>query len=71
MASASPDCHHMVSVGKASGNDPQVGAWALLDRWSGPSGDGDVICTGSGNDFECAGAKALHQGKWAKRCCPA
>ena len=57
VASASPDRHDMACVGKASGNDPRVGARALPDRWSRPSGDGDVICTCSGDDFCVCRAK--------------
>ena len=58
---------------KASGNDDdqQVRARALQDRWSRPSGDGDVICTCSGDDFCVGRANAKHWGSRAKRCCPA
>ena len=58
--------------GKASGNydDQQVRARALQDRWSRPSGNGDVICTCSGDDFCVGRANAKHRGNRAKRCCP-
>ena len=43
-ASSWPDRHDGVCVGMASVNVPGVGARALPDQWSRPSGDKDVIC---------------------------
>ena len=67
MASASPDRHNMTCVVKASGNDPRVGVRAHQNRWTRLSGDGDVICTCSSDDFCACRAEAQHRGKGAKQ----